>query len=525
MAGPAVKQQRRKASTKAKVTTPKQNAPSSISSFARISKSVNSVDIKKELAPVSTPKKDIKTETLTPASRKRKLVASIEDDSSADEAPRKSTSPAIKIQKTTSQPSFQPSKRGRGRPSKARPQPAQPKPTPLEHIRPKPVLKKRARSPSVSDSDESTINTSVLLKRLRLESSPSRSSTPFSVHTPITEPDTDEGEFDTSRTGLPDEVLTLIDLHSSLLKALTLHYAHNGSNVPADLRILCPDVSRAWGRRKVTEADIQTCLGVLNSEMKDSKPLFSLSDYGRRKICIEIDSTQHSAGRPLEENKLNDIFHDKISTLWTRFTAAKCSDISSFCISLPRAPITLCESVAKAAPVLSKGQKRLEELKHGIAIKKQEKEAKANPQQSSDVQMSNAEAPKMNLLDRIRLKSLQKSSLLASNLSPAQLQRRAALQRAPDVASMLGMLSRAAGQGSRVSFTMAVTLEKLKDSLRMGVCREEGAACVRLLASEVAPEWIRVVVIGGQENVVLETDRQPSKGDVEGRIRGLLERA
>ncbi|KAG4218456.1 hypothetical protein PC116_g33064 [Phytophthora cactorum] len=89
---------------------------------------------------------------------------------------------------------------------------------------------------------------------------------------------------------------------------------------------------------------------------------------------------------------------------------------------------------------------------------------------------------------------------------------------------MLGMLSRAAGQGGRVSFTMTATLEKLKDSLRMGVSREEGAACVRLLASEVAPEWVRVVAIAGRENVVLETDRQPSKADVEGRVRGLLER-
>ncbi|KAI1657179.1 hypothetical protein F4813DRAFT_81946 [Daldinia decipiens] len=520
MAGPAVRQQRRKTSTKPKVATPKQNAPSSISTFARVSKSVNSVDIKNELVPVSTPKKDVNIEALTPASRKRKVVASIEDESSA---------PAIKIQKTKpTQPTTisQPTKRGRGRPSKkAYPKPTQPEPTPLEPILPKPVLKKRARSPSISDSDESTIYTGVLLKRLRLESSPSRSSTPFSVYTPITEPDIDESESVISRTGLPYEVLDLIDLHSSLLKALTLHYAHNGSNVPADLRILCPDVSRAWGRRKVTEADIQTCLGILNFEMGDGKPLFSLSDYGRSKICIEIDSAQHGSSRPLEENKLNDIFRENISTLWTRFTAAKCSDVSAFCAALPRAAIALCESVAKAAPVLSKGQKRLEELKHGIAIKKQEKEAKAKLQQSSDVQMSNAEAPKMNLLDRIRLKSLQKSSLLAGNLSPAQLQRRAALQRAPEVAGMLGMLSRAAGQGSRVSFTMAVTLEKLKDSLRMGVSREDGAACVRLLANEVAPEWIRVVVIGGRENVVLETDRQPSKVDVEGRIRGLLERA
>ncbi|OTB15004.1 hypothetical protein K445DRAFT_376425 [Daldinia sp. EC12] len=497
MAGPAVKQQRRKASTKPNVATPKKNASSSISEFARVSKSVTSTDVKKEVA--LTPKKDSTVEPLTPASRKRKVVTSIEEDSSADEQPRKISRPAIKAQK------------------KQKTQKTQK------------IAKKRARSLSVSDSDESAINTGVLLKRLRLESSPSRSSTPFSVNTPITEPDIDENDFVTTKAGLPEEVLALIDLHSSLLKTLTLHYAHNGSNVPADLRVLCPNVSRAWGRKQVTEADIRICLGVLNfePETKSAKPLFSLSNYGRGKICIEIDSVQHDSGRPLNEKKLNDTFHNNISTLWTRFSATNGFDISAFfSTALPRAPITLCESVAKAAPVLSKGQKRLEELKQGMALKKQEKEAKSKPQQqqSSDVQMSNAGAPKMSVLDRIRMKSLQKSSLPAGNLSPVQLQRRAALQRAPEVAGMLGMLSRAAGQGGRVSFTMAATLEKLKDSLRMGVSREEGAACVRLLAGEVAPEWVRVVVIGGRENVVLETDRQPSKADVEGRVRGLLER-
>ncbi|KAI1802163.1 hypothetical protein F4811DRAFT_530789 [Daldinia bambusicola] len=518
MAGPAVKQQRRKASAKPSAATPKQSASSIISGFARVSKSVTSIDVKKEVA--LTPKKSSTIEPLTPASRKRQIRSIERDDSSADERPIKRLNLPIKSQKATPQPA----KRGRGRPSKK--------------AHPEATSKKRARSPSVSDSDESAVNAGALLKRLRLESSPSRSSTPFSVNTPITEPDIDENDFITSKNGLPEEVLALIDLHSSLLKTLTLHYAHNGSNVPADLRVLCPNVSRAWGRKQVTEADIRLCLGVLNFEPKSkfSKPLFSLSDYGRGKICIEIDSVQHASGRPLDEKKLNDTFHDNISTLWTRFSATNDFDVSAFIsTTLPRAPITLCESVAKAAPVLSKGQKRLEELKQGMALKKQEKEARSKPQQlqqqqqqpSGHVQMSNpaTASPKMSVLDRIRLKSLQKSSLPAGNLSPAQLQRRAALQRAPEVAGMLGMLSRAAGQGGgRVSFSMAATLEKLKDSLRMGVSREEGAACVRLLASEVAPEWARVVVVGGRENVVLETDRQPSKADVEGRVRGLLER-
>ncbi|KAI1142479.1 hypothetical protein F5Y05DRAFT_227774 [Hypoxylon sp. FL0543] len=531
MAGPAVKQQRRKVSTKPKATTtPNKQVSSSISSFARISKPITKTDTKKEEHALTlTPKKDVTVEALTPASRKRKVVASIEEsDLSADETPRKLSSPAVKRAKTVSEPT----KRGRGRPSKkALPKKALPEPTP----------KKRARSPSVSDSDESTIHTGVLLKRLRLESSPSRSSSPLTASTCITdysEIDTDN-DFTTPKKfgNLPREVLDLIDLHSALLKTLTLHYAHNGSNVPADLRVLSPNVARAWGKKKVTDADIRICLGVLNMDKtpaKKSSPLFSLSNYGRGKICIEIDSTQHNAGRPLDENKLNERFRASLANLWSQFAASGPSDLSKFASTLPKAPIALCESVAKAAPVLAKGQKRLEELKHGIAIRKQEKEAKTNPQQqqqqkqgsgSADVPMTNADGSKMSLLDRIRLKSLQKAAAAPAGLSQAQLERRAALQRAAEVAACLGMLSRAGGQGgSRVSFTMAATTEKLKDSFRMGISREEGAACVRLLAGEVAPEWVRVVTLAGRENVVVEVDRELSKAEVERRVRRLLER-
>ncbi|OTA70670.1 hypothetical protein K449DRAFT_380736 [Hypoxylon sp. EC38] len=536
MAGPAVKQQRRKVSTKSKVTaTPKQQASSSISSFARVSKSIAKTEVKKEEehAVIVTPKKDATIEALTPASRKRKVVASIEEsDLSTDETPRKRLSlPAVKSTKAI----FEPTKRGRGRPSKISRQ----EPTP------KPTLKKRARSPSVSDSDESTINAGALLKRLRLESSPSRCSSPLTASTPITdysEFDTDNDSITPRKAGqLPKEVLDLIDLHSALLKTLTLHYAHNGSNVPADLRVLSPNVARAWGKKKVTDADIRICLGVLSLDTtptKDTKPLFSLSNYGRGKICIEIDTTQQKSGRPLDENKLNDLFRTNLTSLWSQFASNGSSDPSAFPSTLPKVPITLCESIAKAAPVLAKGQKRLEELKHGIALKKQEKEAKTNPQNksqsqqaqkgsnSADVPMTNADGSKMSLLDRIRFKSLQKAAAAASTgLSQAQLERRAALQRAAEVAACLGMLSRAGGQGgSRVSFTMAATTEKLKDSFRMGISREEGAACVRLLATDVAPEWVRVVTLAGRENVVVDVDRELSKAEVEGRVRGLLER-
>ncbi|RYP80894.1 hypothetical protein DL770_006052 [Monosporascus sp. CRB-9-2] len=513
-----------------KVAAPQQHTSSSISSFTRVSKSVGDTDLKNEST--RTPRKSIRLNAITPDSRKRKAIATSEDgDSSADERPRKLALPARTTPKTAEAPT--PVKRGRGRPPKK--------------VRPEPAPLKRARSPSVSDSEQSTVDAGALFKRLRIESSPSRCSTPLTADTSIAgsdeETDINNNNKATRRDQLPDDLLALIDLHSSFLKTLTLHYVHNGTNVPADLRILCPNVARAWGKKKVTEADIRVCVGVLGASGTAGN-LFSLSDYGRGKICVEIDAS-HGSG-PLNEKNLNDFFRANLTSLWLqqhRTTKGGEPDTTAFVKALPRAPITLCESVAKASPMLAKGQKRLEELKQGMALKK---EAKTKPSSSSSIisqknndnnnannssatpTTTNPDGIKMSLLDRIRYKSLQKAAggSSAASLTPAQLERRAALQRAADVASLLAMLGRseAAQGGGRVSFPMAALLQRLRDSLRSPVSRDEGAACVRLLAAEVAPEWVRVVVLGGRENVVLEVDRQLSRAEVEGRVRGLVER-
>ncbi|KAK7756016.1 hypothetical protein SLS62_001959 [Diatrype stigma] len=576
-----------------KVAAPQQSAcPSSnINSFARVSKSIGNSDLKKASTTTTpTSQKNVRPEatTTTPDSRKRKAAAPIEDsDSSADDeaTPTKPTlsRSALKATATaTATPS--PAKRGRGRPpKKARPTPA-PAPVPEPATKPAPALalrKKRARSPSpsaVSDSEKSTVDAGALFKRLRIESSPSRCSSPATADTSIAGSDDDDDDdcYHSSAAkrnlALPDDLLALIDLHSAFLKTLTLHYAHNGTNVPADLRLVLPNVARAWGKKAVTEADVRVCLGVLNlhapaassaAAARAGNSLFSLSNYGRGKICVEIDPS-HGSG-PLDEKKLNGVFRANLTSLWIQHRAtnkggrrgggglssdnAAVAATAAFVQTLPKAPITLCESVAKASPVLAKGQRRLEELKHGIALKNQNQSQKTKMNQTTtattttttttnasggeDAPMRNADGTKMSLLDRIRHKALQKSLALggggdAQNLTPAQLARRAALQRAPAVAAVVGMLARAssdAGSGNgRVSFTMAALLEKLKDSLRSGISRDEGAACVRRLAAEVAPEWVRVVVLAGRggENVVVEVERQPSKAEVERRVAAIV---
>ncbi|KAK7965244.1 hypothetical protein PG996_000402 [Apiospora saccharicola] len=487
---------RQSASTRSKATPAVKSGSANISSFTRTTKNAGNNDIKKNVAPAVKPA--VKLAALTPQSRKRKVVAPADDDSdsSSDETPTKKVS----LTPTPLKSVETPQKRGRGRPQKK----ARATPTPL----------KRARSPSVSDSDASSINTDKLFKRLRLASSPLRASSPLTADTSATEYDS---EPPTER-GLPSEILSLIHLHSSFLKTLTLHYAHNGTNVPVDLRSLCPNVARAWGKKAVTENDIRICLGVENM----TASLLTLSNYGRGKVCLEVDSSKLPGGH-LNEKQLNQDYHDKMEQLWCRFSAKGDTDTVRFTNSLPKAPVTICDSVAKAAPVLAKGQKRLEELKQGLAQKKQEKETKPLLAAAAANTLTNPDGSKMSLLDRIRHKQLAKASLPA-DLSPAELERRAALHRVAEVTSLLGMLSRSSAGGSqgRISFTMPAVLEKLKDSFRMGISREEGAVCIRILAQEVAPEWIRVVTIGDRENVVIEASRQLSKAEAERRVQVIV---
>ncbi|KAK3370275.1 hypothetical protein B0H63DRAFT_313042 [Podospora didyma] len=369
------------------------------------------------------------------------------------------------------------------------------------------------QTPTESDSDPSFPE--VLFERLNLQSSPTRKRTKTLVA------QTQENQLNDDFI-LPQEVIDLLDLQVAFLKTLSMQHAHNGANTPVDLRNIYPSATQAWGKRRVTLDDIRMCIGVLTwtpvkGGKASSQPPFYLSDYGRGKICIEFK--QHIESGPLREQKLNMDFEANLRTLWS---GRRDQGTQVFIATLPKAAIEACASAAKAAPLLAKGQRTLEELKNGIVRKQQEKlQAKAAPPAGTPA-LLNPDGTKMTLLDRIRAKeSLQSQS--AQGPTPAQLQRRAALQRADEVAAVIGMLCMATGSGqARISFTMAAVLIKLKDSLRNPISQEDGACCVKLLAAEIAPQWLRVVTIGGRENVVVQPAFQPAKAWVQEKATTLL---
>lgn len=399
--------------------------------------------------------------------------------------------------------------------------------------------RKRALSPSVEESPR-TKEAGNLFKRLRIDASPfpaatARKASPLTTSTrtstPSTSavPDSDDEKEEADSSGattpepdeagpLPQELLDVVSLYTALLRTLSVHHAHNGAGAPVDLRHISQAVSLAWGKRRISVADVRRCVGVMDTT--GASP-FRLVDYGSKKICIEMAVA--SQGRPMDEPGLVGAFERNLRAIWSGVRDAAEGNLGAFVLGLPKASVQSCDSLVKASAMSGKGQRAMAELKKGIEARKGEQEA-ARASAHATTTADAISGQKLSLLERLRLKETQLAQLAATGPTAAELERKAALQRAVDVAAVVAMLAKsapAAGMGGRVSFTMATMLQKLKDSLRLPISKEEATACVRLLAAEVAPEWLKIVTIGGKENVVISVGRAPSSAAMVERVRML----
>ncbi|OCL05060.1 hypothetical protein AOQ84DRAFT_299627 [Glonium stellatum] len=361
---------------------------------------------------------------------------------------------------------------------------------------------------------------------------------------------------------LPSELNDLIVLYSSFLTALSLHYAHNGTSTPVDLRILAPSVASVWGKRKVTLEDIRLCLGVMvvDRAQYGQEHVFRLSDYGQGKICLEMERRSRSSGimdRHIDEDALKTIFMEGLERSWKNWTYSQIqkkspvaqkastttptkkrgrprkikatetaldnpntnieapsdpSTISVFIAQLPRAEITVCASLSKVAPLREKGRKRLQDLKDDALHARTQKEkgrvikGKENKAQSKITIF--ASTRKLDLLDRVLAKQALQASL-PNPPSAAELQRKAALQRAEEVLAVLSLLAAGKGLGQRVSFSMTALVQSLQGSVRSPISKDEAIRCVELLAEEVAPGYVGLVRMGSMCSVVVNQAARP----------------
>lgn len=381
--------------------------------------------------------------------------------------------------------------------------------------------------PSLSNTETPTKGARSCLESLAFASSspPSLCSSPVATShgTPPSSPifliDLDPQNDEDSE--LPDELLDLINLHSSFLTALSLHYAHNGSMTPADLRNLEPSIERAWRKRRVAVDDVRKILAIERKscgyDIGGAGTLF-LSDYGHSKICVEIADIRNGQRRPINEEALNALFLKNLKQQWTTYKTTPSTATltpSTFVSNLPLLPITPCISLSKIAPLLSKGQRRLEDLKAGAIRAQQQKRPNTSSANTltSTLQEQKAKqkatARSTDLLSRIKAKQYHQSTLPPPP-SAGVLAWKAALQRIAEVAPVLESLAVASAKhvnddasaddvaglrATHVSFTMPTLVQHLQMSLRNPIGKEEASNCIKALA-EVAAEWVAIREVG-----------------------------
>lgn len=342
---------------------------------------------------------------------------------------------------------------------------------------------------------------------------------------------------ESKRDQLPPHLAEILDLHKAFMKTLTFHIAHHGTASPIPVNDILPNITRTWGKRNVSVRDIEQ-LVALHGQRDSSDPALLHVTQAHGRVCIV--ATASSATISLNGEALSRTVADNLLELARATTDTDMVDAQDVLANLslthhlqPGAGHVLSRRLGHSATggggegdsqgprdhLMAKGHAALSEFKSGIAAKQQEREAK---QVAAATPMLNPDGTKMGLLDRLRHKQLAKANGPLPPSGP-ELERRAALNRVSDIAATISMLSLSNPMSlPRQAFTMAVIMEKLKDSLRTPISKEEGAACVRLIASEVAPEWLRIVAIGGRENVVVQRLGQPIDRIIKERVQKLL---
>ncbi|KAG8529447.1 uncharacterized protein KY384_006084 [Bacidia gigantensis] len=357
------------------------------------------------------------------------------------------------------------------------------------------------------------------------------------------------------------EIAELIDLHSCFLTALSLHYAHNGSMTPADLRVLCPNISRTWQKRRVHIDDIRSLLTILQPNKSDKT--FVLSDYGNGKTCLELSesASKRARRRLIDEESLNALFKKNLLSQWQTFQNPDPSTPQVFLASFPLYPITPISSAAKLEPLRSKGQTRLTELKAG-AIQAQARALKVSTgnikhtstgttsidsytktQPTKPAVENDPFARSAALKCRIFARQQEQQSHNGVPLNAEQLARRRALLRLPEVAPVLESLALSFGQrqcltnddailgafgdavaaGARnLSFTMPTLVQNLQMSLRNPISTEEAALAVRILG-KMTPEWVSIRSLGKVVGVTVK-GMGVGRKVLDGRIAEALER-
>ena len=315
---------------------------------------------------------------------------------------------------------------------------------------------------------------------------------------------------------LPASLETLVGLHDSFVRAMSLHFAHNGMSAPANLTTLLQSITRLWKKREVHKQDVRKILalseldpGSFDSTGRDGgivehrKGAFTLiqSGLGIQHLLVEYTGnvqTQKST-TSFNEKQLHSEYSEHLHNLWIQCqndeTAIKVLQEYN---SLPQLSI---KQGAQQATWHEKAQHLRKSIltptKQGLSTP-----APSAAVTSSSEAQSAPSAPvrKQSLLDRLLLKQS-----LAHQSGPPPTPHEIALHRAksrlPELADILFAIQKQRTRNQaipRISFQFNQLLQNIRDSVRVPISEEEIKLGLDVLArADVAGDWIGLRRLGG----------------------------
>lgn len=333
---------------------------------------------------------------------------------------------------------------------------------------------------------------------------------------------------------LPESLNTLVSLHEACLKAMTLHFAHNGTSAPANLSNFLESVTRLWKKRQVQKQDIRKMMALIELDassvlskmgegqtVKRSKGYFKLFQSG---LGIQHLLIEYIGGTSLKERKLHQEYSSHIHDIWQQAqnNVQLITNLSN--------PSKLPEITIEVGAQQAARHEKAKNLRTSILSQHPQT---TPPAKSHESQPANASRRKETLLDRILAK--QRAALSTPQPTTQELALHRAKGRVSELADILNIIQKQRTRNqaiSRISFSFGQLVSNIKDSVRVPISEEEISFGLEVLAREnVAGSWISMTEMGekavrpggnGWEGrFVVLNGRGFSGGEIQERVSGL----
>ncbi|KAL9624977.1 MAG: hypothetical protein Q9160_000706 [Pyrenula sp. 1 TL-2023] len=327
---------------------------------------------------------------------------------------------------------------------------------------------------------------------------------------------------DKAETGLPQSLQDIVDLHSCLLKAISLHFAHHGPTAPAELSTLLASATRLYKKREIVRDDIRRLLALDEISIEESisdcskivfkKGKLRLSQFGagRPRISIEYignNSKCNTAASAFDEQSLQLSFLQHITTLHS--SSKKVEHLQFLNGAIEGFPLIRYEALVQEATHRAKAKQRRAEILSAATLAQPKQSELPTPPSTPDLCPPELNSRKSSLLSRIQARQLAKAGTHQPTAS--EVLRSHALGRLEEVIGTLRMMHKLKSRGgkmTKVSFSMEQLDQTIRDSARVPLGGDEVKMCLRILAEESASGWVKLIkgvgVGDGTEFVVLD---------------------